>query len=107
MAWAGTLVLASRTLAKRLVSPFTIVRAAALPFLAFVISLGIVVRAVIDNGLARALSHLVPGGTGLLALLAIAILAAVLANVINNLPAMLVLLPLTLAVGPAAVSWQC
>ncbi len=103
VAWAGALVLAGRTLAKRLTTPFIIVRAAALPFLAFVTSLGIIVRAVVDNGLAGALSHLVPGGTGLLALLAVAVLAAVLANIINNLPAVLVLLPLTLAAGPAAV----
>ena len=74
-----------------------------MPFLAFVLALGIVVRAVVDNGLADALGHLVPGGTGLPALLGIAALAAVLANVINNLPAVLVLLPLTATAGPGAV----
>ena len=55
------------------------------------------------NGLAAALGHLIPGGTGLPALLAIVALAAVLANVINNLPAVLVLLPLTAPAGPGAV----
>jgi arsenical pump membrane protein len=45
----------------------------------------------------------VPGGTGFLALLGIAVLAAVLANVVNNLPAVLVLLPLTTPAGPGAV----
>ncbi len=78
-------------------------RAAAVPFLAFVLGLGIVVRAVTGNGLAAALGHLVPGGTGRPSLLAIAGLAAVLANVINNLPAVLVLLPLTVPAGPGAV----
>ena len=102
-AFAGAVVLAARALAQRRSSPIAIVRAAALPFLAFVLALGIVVRAVTDNGLAAALGHLVPGGTGLPALLAIAALAAVLANVINNLPAVLVLLPLAAPAGPGAV----
>ncbi|MFC5102113.1 SLC13 family permease [Kibdelosporangium philippinense] len=96
---AGALVLAIKTRA----TPKTIVRAAALPFLAFVLALGIVVRAVVDHGLGDWLGQLIPDGTGLLALLAIAALAAVLANVINNLPAVLVLLPLTVAAGPGAV----
>ena len=102
-AFAGAAVLAARALAQRRSSPAAIVRAAAVPFLAFVLALGIVVRAVTDNGLAAALGHLVPGGTGLPALLAIAALAAVLANVINNLPAVLVLLPLAAPAGPGAV----
>ena len=102
-AFAGVAVLAARALAQRRSSPAAIVRAAAVPFLAFVLALGIVVRAVTDNGLAAALGHLVPGGTGLPALLAIAALAAVLANVINNLPAVLVLLPLAAPAGPGAV----
>lgn len=61
-------------------------RAAAVPFLAFVLALGMVVRAVTGDRLAAALGHLISGGTGLPALLGIAALAAVLANVINNLP---------------------
>jgi arsenical pump membrane protein len=44
-----------------------------------------------------------PSGTGLLALLGIAAVAALLSNVVNNLPAVLVLLPLVAASGPAAV----
>ncbi|MGW3955581.1 SLC13 family permease [Streptomyces sp. NPDC004752] len=105
-AWAaaaGAAVLAGHALAQRRTSPTAIVRAAAVPFLAFVLALGIVVRAVVDNGLADALGHLLPGGTGLPALLGTALLAAVLANVINNLPAVLVLLPLTAPTGPGAV----
>ncbi|KUO07577.1 SLC13 family permease [Streptomyces sp. DSM 15324] len=105
-AWAaaaGAAVLAGRALLRRRTTPAAIVRAAAVPFCAFVLALGIVVRAVVDNGLADALGHLVPDGTGLLALLGIAALAALLANVINNLPAVLVLLPLTAPTGPGAV----
>ena len=105
-AWAaaaGALVLAARAMLQRRTTTAGIVGAASLPFLAFVLALGIVVRAVVDNGLAAALAHLIPHGTALLALLGIAALAAVLANLINNLPATLVLLPLTAAAGPGAV----
>jgi arsenical pump membrane protein len=102
-ALAGALVLAGRALLRRQATLLTIVRAAAPSFLAFVLALGIVVRAVVDNGLSDALGHLLPGGTGIAALLGIAALAAVLANLINNLPAVLVLLPLTAQSGPGAV----
>jgi arsenical pump membrane protein len=60
-------------------------------------------QAVVGNGLGRALGPLVPGGTSLPALLATAALGAVLANLINNLPAVLVLLPLAAPAGPGAV----
>jgi arsenical pump membrane protein len=105
-AWAaaaGATVLAVRALARRRTSPAAIGRAAAVPFLAFVLALGVVVAAVTGNGLAGVLGGLVPAGTSLAALAATAALAAVLANVINNLPAVLVLLPLAAMTGPAAV----
>jgi arsenical pump membrane protein len=102
-ALAGALVLAVRALAQRRTTVVDLIKAAAIPFLAFVLALGIVVRAVVDNGLGAALGTLIPSGTGLLALLGIAALAAVLANLINNLPAVLVLLPLVAAGGPGAV----
>ncbi|WP_069113510.1 SLC13 family permease [Jiangella alba] len=102
-AWAGALVLAVRALVRRRTTWRRLLRSLSLPFLAFVLALGIVVRAVVDNGLGTALGALVPSGTGLLALLGVAVLAAVLANVINNLPAVLVLLPLTVPSGPGAV----
>ncbi|MDV9178216.1 arsenic transporter [Streptomyces sp. W16] len=102
-ALAGALVMAGRGLLRRQATPLTVVRAAAPSFLAFVLALGIVVRAVVDNGLSDALGHVLPGGTGIAALLGIAALAAVLANLINNLPAVLVLLPLTAQSGPGAV----
>ncbi|HEX3647000.1 MAG TPA: SLC13 family permease [Pseudonocardiaceae bacterium] len=81
----------------------SVLRAANVPFLLFVLALGIVVRAVVDNGLAAAIGHLVPRGPGLLALLGVAAVAAALANVINNLPAVLVLLPLAASSGTAAI----
>ncbi|MFF4272610.1 arsenic transporter [Streptomyces sp. NPDC001536] len=103
VALVGALVLAGRALVRRQATALTVVRSAAPGFLAFVLALGVVVRSVVDNGLADALRQVLPEGSGLVALLGIAALAAVLANLINNLPAVLVLLPLTAAAGPGAV----
>jgi arsenical pump membrane protein len=105
-AWAafvGAAVLAGRALAQRRTTPVKLGRAADVPFLVFVLGLGIVVAAVTGNGLGGALRPLLPAGTSLPALLAAAGLAAVLANLINNLPAVLVLLPLAAPSGPGAV----
>ncbi|MBK3636091.1 arsenic transporter [Streptomyces sp. MBT97] len=102
-AFAGALVMAGRALVRRRVTPVAVVKAAAPGFLAFVLALGIVVRAVVDNGLADALGHVLPDGSDLPALLAVAALAAVLANLINNLPAVLVLVPLAAPAGTGAV----
>ena len=102
-ALAGAVVLAARGLAQRRTSLAGLVRAADVPFLLFVLGLGVVVRAVVDNGLSGALHPLLPSGTSLPALLAVAALAAVLANLINNLPAVLVLLPLAAPSGAGAI----
>jgi len=105
-AWAaaaGAAVLGVRALVRRHTTPAAVWRAAGVPFLAFVLALGIVVAGVTENGLAGALMRVMPSGTTLPALLATAALAAALANVINNLPAVLVLLPLAAATGPGAV----
>jgi len=103
VALAGAAVLAARALARGRVAPVALVRAADLPFLLFVLGLGIVVKAVVVNGLGTALAPLLPSGTSLPALLATAALAAALANVCNNLPAVLVLLPLAAPSGAGAV----
>ncbi|GAA5122601.1 SLC13 family permease [Pseudonocardia adelaidensis] len=105
-AWAaaaGAALLGARALARRRTTPAAIGRAASVGFLAFVLALGIVVRAVLDNGLAAGLGRFVVDDTGLPGLLGVAAVAAVLANLVNNLPAVLVLLPLTAPAGPAAV----
>jgi arsenical pump membrane protein len=98
-ALAGALVLAVR----RRTGLVVLARAVNVPFLLFVLALGVVVRAVVDHGLGAAVGHLIPGGSSLPALLAIAGIAAVLANLVNNLPAVLVLLPLATAGGTGAV----
>ncbi|MFJ5260479.1 SLC13 family permease [Streptomyces sp. NPDC088387] len=105
-AWAaaaGAAVLGVRALVRRHTTPVAILRSADPLFLLFVLALGVVVRAVVDNGLGEALGNLLPDGSALPALLGIAALAAVLANLINNLPAVLALVPLAAPSGPGAV----
>jgi arsenical pump membrane protein len=102
-ALAGATVLAVRALARRDTTITRIALAVDIPFLAFVLCLGVVVDAVMLHGLDTAMREVLPSGNTLLALLGIAALAAVLSNIVNNLPAVLVLLPLVTASGPAAV----
>jgi arsenical pump membrane protein len=73
------------------------------PFLVFVLGLAIVVRAAGDHGLQSAVDGLLPHGHGLPALLAVAAIAAVVANLVNNLPATLIVLPVAAAAGPGPV----
>jgi arsenical pump membrane protein len=96
-------VMAVRSLGRRRTSVVAIMRAANVPFLVFVLALSIVVQAVMRNGVASWMGAVLPCGSGLLALLGIAVVAAVLANIVNNLPATLVLLPLVAVSGPAAI----
>jgi len=103
VAAAGAAVLAARALARRRTTVPALWRAADVPFLAFVLGLGLVVAAVTANGLTGALRLVIPDGTSLLALLATAALAAAAANLINNLPAVLMLLPLAAPAGAGAV----
>ena len=78
----------------RAVSPRSLVSAASPGFCFFVLALAVIVEAVSRHGLGSAVAHLVPSGAGLLALLGMAFVAAVLANLVNNLPATLLLVPL-------------
>lgn len=102
-ALAGTLVLAVRALARRRTSVRRLAGSAAPLFCLFVLALGVVVGAVVDNGLGDALGRVLPDGHSLAALLAVAAVAAVLANLINNLPAVLALVPILAPAGPGPV----
>lgn len=103
-AGAGAVVLAVRALARRRTSPGELVRAANLPFGGFVLALGILVAAVVRSGLGDVVAAFLPAGSSFLALLAVAGVAAVLANLLNNLPAVLLLLPLAASTGgPPAI----
>jgi arsenical pump membrane protein len=102
-ALAGSVVLGVRGLIRGRTTLAGIAVAANVPFLAFVLCLGVVVTAVMQHGLDDAMRHVLPGSTTLPALLGISVAAALLSNVVNNLPAVLVLLPLVAGLGPAAV----
>ncbi len=102
-ALGGSLVLAVPALARRRTSIGEVVQAIDVPFLAFVLALGLVVKAISIHGLGSVVTHVVPGGAGLGSLLLIAVVAAVLANVINNLPAALLLLPAVSGAGAGPV----
>ncbi|MFE6636407.1 arsenic transporter [Streptomyces tendae] len=105
-AWAalgGVLVLGVRALARRHVTPRELAGAAAPLFCLFVLALGIVVQGVVAGAPATGLGRLLPDGDSLPALLGVAAVAAVLANLVNNLPAVLALLPLAATGGPAQV----
>ncbi|PVZ09050.1 SLC13 family permease [Actinomycetospora cinnamomea] len=97
VAVAGAALLAARTLVTGCAEPRHVLAAASPVFCVFVLALGVVVAAVTEHGLGDLLAGLLPAGTSFPQLLAVAGLAAMLANLVNNLPATLVLLA---ALGP-------
>jgi arsenical pump membrane protein len=101
VAVGGALVLGVRALAARRTRMRDVVGAASPLFCAFVLALGVVVAAVTDQGLGALAADLLPDTTDFPALLAVAALAALLANIVNNLPATLILLAV-LGPTPAA-----
>jgi arsenical pump membrane protein len=99
----GVLVLAVRQLAAGRTTLREQLVAANLPFGLFVLGLAVIVLALQQHGLERLLHDLLPDGHGLLALLAVAGISAVLANLVNNLPATLALVPVAAAGGVPTV----
>jgi arsenical pump membrane protein len=83
--------------------PRELMLAAQPAFLAFVLALGVIVTAASAHGLSSAVDSLLPHGSGLLALVAIAVVSAVLANLVNNLPATLIVLPVVATIGAGPV----
>ncbi|MDQ6686908.1 MAG: SLC13 family permease [Actinomycetota bacterium] len=69
------------------------------PFAIFVLGLGIVVAVLSRTWLGDLVAQLVPTYDGLGALLVLAVLGAVLANLLNNLPATLLIVPLVAPLG--------
>jgi arsenical pump membrane protein len=97
VALAGALVLAVPRMVSeraRAARVRTLVLAANPAFCAFVLALGVVVLAVSRSGFGAVVDRVAPHGDGLFALFGMAVLGAVLANLLNNLPATLMLLPL-------------
>ncbi len=103
VALAGAVAITVPALARRAVGPGALVRAAEPGFLVFVLGLGVIVAAASQNGLESAVEALVPSGESLPQLLLIALVGALLANLVNNLPATLILVPVAAAAGPGAV----
>lgn len=101
-AWIAAAGAAALALRER-PAPRELVRAAEPTFLIFVLGLGVVVHAAGLHGLSSAVDSLIPQGTRLPDLLAVAALAAVLANLLNNLPATLIIVPVAAGVGHGAV----
>ena len=101
VAAAGAVVLAIAALGRGLTAPKDLAGAVDPAFLAFVAALGVVVAAPARHGLTSAVADRLPAGTGLIALLGVAFGAALLANLVTNLPATLVLLPAIGAHRPA------
>ena len=80
-----------------------LVRAAEPGFLLFVLGLGVIVAAASTHGLATAVRDLLPHGSSLGDLLLITLIGAVLANLVNNLPATLILVPVVAGFGAGPV----
>lgn len=103
VAAAGAAAITVPALARRTTSPVRLARTIEPGFLVFVLGLGVIVQAASDNGFASAVRAVLPAGGSLPDLLAIAALSAILANLVNNLPATLMLVPVAAAAGPGPV----
>jgi nucleotide-binding universal stress UspA family protein len=73
-ALAGAVLLATRALRQKKTTVRAVIGATSPLFLVFVLALGVIVKGVLDNGLDRALSHALPAGSTLPALLGVAAL---------------------------------
>jgi arsenical pump membrane protein len=103
IALAGAAAITLPALARKTATPRALMHAAQPSFLVFVLGLGIIVAAASENGLSTAVHSVLPAGDSLLDLLCIAVVSAVLANLLNNLPAILILAPIAATDGSGAV----
>ncbi len=103
IAAAGAAALTVPALVRRKTTVRGIVQALQPGFLIFVFGLGIIVAAASDNGLTVAVRSVLPHGESFIYLLGIAAVSAVLANLVNNLPATLILAPALAPAGHVAV----
>jgi arsenical pump membrane protein len=103
IAIAGAAAITTPALVRRAASPRRVIQAAEPSFLVFVLGLGVIVAAASYNGLSSAVHGVLPAGGSLPDLLMIAALSALLANLLNNLPAILVLAPALAPLGHGPV----
>jgi arsenical pump membrane protein len=100
---AGAAAMTIPALIRRTATPVQLARAAEPGFLIFVLGLGVIVQAASGNGLDGAVRAVLPTGSSLPDLLEIAALSAIFANLVNNLPATLMLVPVAAAAGTGPV----
>lgn len=94
VAAAGALVLTVPAVAGRRIGARELAGAAGVDFAVFVLAIGVIVLALAGGPLGRGLAPILPTGSSWPDLLALAVLATVIANLVNNLPATLLLLGL-------------
>ncbi len=105
-AWvAGTAAaaLALESLTRRRVRLSELVATAQLSFGVYVLGLGVTVQALAGGPVGDQVRRLLPSDTGLLSLLLVAVLATATANLLNNLPTTLLLVPMVAPLGDTAV----
>jgi arsenical pump membrane protein len=103
IAAAGAAVITIPAIWRKTVTPRAVVSTVEPAFLIFVLGLGVIVATASDNGLATAVGTVLPDGASLLDLLCIAAVSAVVANLVNNLPAILILAPALAPAGHGSV----
>jgi arsenical pump membrane protein len=103
IAVAGAIAITAPAVARRTTSPATLAGAVQPGFLVFVLALGVIVASAGDHGLTSAVKALLPEGGSLPDLLLIAVVGAGLANLVNNLPATLILVPVASRLGAGPI----
>jgi arsenical pump membrane protein len=100
---AAALVLSCWAIRRRLARPIHLVHAAHPGFAVWVLALGVVVAGLGAGFLGDVVRDLAPESTSLAGLLGIAVLATALANLVTNLSATLLLVPIVAPLGSTAV----
>jgi len=100
---AGAMLLSGYALVRHTTTWRRLLNAANLPLAGFVLLWGLAVSWLGSTAVGNWFGNEIPDGAGLGALLSTALIAMAVANIVNNLPATLLLLPATAAAGPAAV----
>ena len=100
---AAALVLSGWAIRRRLARPIHLVHAAHPGFAVWVLALGVVVAGLAAGFLGDVVRDLAPESTSLAGLLGIAVLATALANLVTNLSATLLLVPIVAPLGSTAV----
>jgi len=102
-ATAGAMLVAGYALARRNTTWSDLLEAANLPLAGFVLVWAFAVTRLASTSAGDWVDDLLPGGAGLGALLATALIAMIASSVVNSLPATILLLPAAAAAGPEAV----